>query len=313
MKWIFTVAFTAAMITNSFFLAGGDAETKTVTTAPVLVTQQEIDAMSERFSEVEVLMRFIGEKKSTEVETKSASIEGTINNLDEQIREMLEDIPDTQMKINDMSGYIARLFSDLSLVEPVAGALERESREFVEKVSGLDAAMADLRTETVDFETLNASYQEFFDYVAVVPDEINGLKGPHVLFTGANVHIRSHRDNTEDCSSGSGNLIIGYNESLTDKPRTGVHNVIVGPGHSYTACGGFVAGLANTAGGSWASVSGGLANTASGGMSSVSGGAGNAARGWASSVRGGLELDAGDDYGHIPGRQQESADARVGL
>src|SRR5215469_7958108 len=44
-------------------------------------------------------------------------------------------------------------------------------------------------------------------YITVVQGEVNGVKGPHIYFTGANIHIVSgstvSRDNT-----GLGNLII---------------------------------------------------------------------------------------------------------
>lgn len=313
MKQIFAVAFMAAMLTTCFFLADGDAETKSIVTAPVLVTEQEMDVMFERFSEVDALLRFIGGKTGNAVETSMSSIEGTVDCLDAQIREMLENIPDIQMKINDMSGYTAVLSSDLSLIEPVAEALEKESQHVLETVSGLEAAMANFQTEIADFNTLNARYQEFFDYVAVEPDNIHGINGPHVLFTGTNVHIRTHRGYTEDFGSGSGNLIIGYNEDLTGNPRTGENNLIVGPAHSYSSWGGFIAGFGNFAEGASASVSGGTANKAGGDVSSVSGGTGNAARGRASSIRGGLELDLRDDYGHIPDRQQEIAENRFGM
>ena len=52
------------------------------------------------------------------------------------------------------------------------------------------------------------------DYVRVVPGDVNGLSGPHVMVEGANFHVRSGSGYTNDggVPSGRGNLIVGYNE-----------------------------------------------------------------------------------------------------
>ena len=41
--------------------------------------------------------------------------------------------------------------------------------------------------------------------------------------------------------NGKGNLILGYNE--TPGSQTGSHNVVIGPGHSFSGHGGIVAGF----------------------------------------------------------------------
>jgi hypothetical protein len=72
--------------------------------------------------------------------------------------------------------------------------------------------------------------------------------------------------------------VVGYNEVKDDSgisqlgPRTGSHNVIIGPAHAYLSFGGLVAGALNTISAPHASVSGGFANGATGYGSSVSGG-----------------------------------------
>ncbi len=115
------------------------------------------------------------------------------------------------------------------------------------------------------------------------PGFINGLMGPHIIFEGANIHVRSGSGLTDDngALTNKGNLIIGYNEFLNDSPigRGGSHNLIVGPFHSYSSHGGFVAGFRNAISNRNSSVSGGIDNTASGSSSSVSGGAGRIASG----------------------------------
>ena len=155
-------------------------------------------------------------------------------------------------------------------------------------------------------------------YVSVSTSTINGLVGPHVLFTGANVHVRSGSGHTNDtcvpltCGNaltltGLGNLAVGYNEAPVTAPplvtgdRSGSHNLIAGDGHRYPKYGGLVAGIQNNISGEYASASGGGNNTASGFNSSVSGGAGNTASGEDSSVSGGAQRSAGQLYNWAAG------------
>lgn len=165
-------------------------------------------------------------------------------------------------------------------------------------------------------------------------DTINGLAAPHIIFTGANLHIVSGSGNTVD-STGLGNLVIGYDEdslgpSAIDGNRTGSHNLVVGPQHEFTASGGVVSGYGNFTSADYASVSGGECNTAGpagfsflclltagssdaasvsggwlnaarGAVSSVSGGQSNAAKGATSSVSGGGNNTAGADASSVSG------------
>lgn len=118
---------------------------------------------------------------------------------------------------------------------------------------------------------------------------INGLAPPHLFFTGLNVHIRSGGGQTE-VLDGRGNLVVGYNEDNVGNrnSRTGSHNLIVGPEHTYSSFGGLIAGFGNSVVGAHASVTGGTENKASGDESSVSGGRENTASGVQSSVTGGF-------------------------
>ena len=55
--------------------------------------------------------------------------------------------------------------------------------------------------------------QALSPYVSVETNAVNGLAGPHIVFTGANVHIRSGSGATQEATPvGKGNLIVGYNE-----------------------------------------------------------------------------------------------------
>jgi len=113
----------------------------------------------------------------------------------------------------------------------------------------------------------------------------------NLIFSGCNVYVVNggEAESTSD-RNGKGNLIVGYNElnaissdgtkiitGGTD--RSGSHNIIVGPGHSYSAHSGIVVGAANSITGEYSSVTGGYENVASGYAASVSGGHKNSATG----------------------------------
>lgn len=157
-------------------------------------------------------------------------------------------------------------------------------------------------------------------FVSVDVNTINDLAGPHVIFTGVNVHVRSGSGATDDGGSltGLGNLVVGYNEAPAAYTvgRGGSHNLALGSENEFSSYGGFVAsylnvisgpyatvsgGEGNTAGGDYSSVNGGFGNTAGGLHSSVSGGEGNYAGGAFSSVSGGSTNMAGGDFSSVSG------------
>jgi len=119
---------------------------------------------------------------------------------------------------------------------------------------------------------------ELGKYVKIDTNSISGVNGPHILITGANVHVRSGSgatDNNVAPFAGLGNLIIGYNENTTPTPtlvRTGSHNLVGGGMNSFSSVGGMVFGFQNTISGSYASILGGSVNTAAGPKSTVYGG-----------------------------------------
>jgi hypothetical protein len=125
-------------------------------------------------------------------------------------------------------------------------------------------------------------------YVSVEAGAIDGLAGPHVIFTGANVHVRSGAGDSLT-ANGRGNLIVGYNELYYSGPaeRGGSHNVVIGLGHRYNFGTGLVAGYVNRLGDMAASVSGGAGNEAANFASSVTGGSNNRAIGSHSTVTAG--------------------------
>ena len=146
-------------------------------------------------------------------------------------------------------------------------------------------------------------------YVSLDVNPINGVNGPHIIFSGANVHVRSGSGRTDDNNTptGLGNLIVGYDEQQTEAvSRTGSHNLIVGGQHSFTRYGGLAAGAANTLDGVSAFAAG-VRNVASGDFSSVTGGAGNFAGGGSSSISGGQENMTTAVASSVSGGRQNTA------
>jgi hypothetical protein len=129
-----------------------------------------------------------------------------------------------------------------------------------------------------------------------------------LVVEGCNVHVRSGGGATDAAVNGLGNLIVGYNEGTGFQRRTGSHNLIVGPLHTYSSFGGFVAGQANNITGQFASVSGGQSSTASGTLSSVSGGRANSASGDLASVSGGDFNTASGFLSSVSGGDRNRAD-----
>ena len=108
-----------------------------------------------------------------------------------------------------------------------------------------------------------------------------------LTFTNMNVQVVNGSGSTGE-ATGTGNLIIGYNEMRgVEDDRTGSHMLVIGRRNNYSSYGGMVVGWENTASGGYASVSGGSFNTAGGTYASVSGGFGNEASGQYASILGG--------------------------
>ena len=93
-----------------------------------------------------------------------------------------------------------------------------------------------------------------------MPDCLSAPEEHLALFSGCNVQIVNGEGDTETTNE-LGNLIVGYNKNEFGASRSGSHNLVVGDHHEYSSFGGFVAGVANTIVGQYASVSGGEGNT----------------------------------------------------
>lgn len=253
-----------------------------------------------------------------------------------------------QKKVNGQATKIATLTTGLAATKQTVSA---QASTIASQATTIDALGSDLAAATTSIVTLTgdldvaeqtlgtqgatlvaaAPVLAMAPYVSVDTKALNGLSGPHIIFQGANVHVRSMRD--WDATTGVGNLIVGWDEAYSDPApvRTGANNLVVGPDHSFTNSAGLLAGYGNTVssyagsalggmdnsvigayctvvGGNsntsgtpdglagYATVVGGVKNTASGTWGSVLGGGYNAASGASSTVVGGYYNTAGS-YG----------------
>jgi hypothetical protein len=234
---------------------------------------------------------------------------------------------------------------DSGVLRIVASAGDcRQNETFLSWQSGFDLAAVEARITTLEgqvtaLQTENATQQATIDSLttevgtvkadvtaldAQVPECLTTGQDGSAHFTGCNVQIRNGLGRT-DTTNGTGNLIVGYNESIGDT-RTGSHNLVVGQYHTYSSYGGLVAGFDNTisnpfasvsgggnntASGFYASVSGGVFNTASGSFASVSGGHGNIASGPSASVSGGGSNTASGSSASVSGGGSNTASGGV--
>jgi hypothetical protein len=197
---------------------------------------------------------------------------GSYANLEAQVA-------DLQTKVTALTSTNASLLSQLQMAVNEIGVLQG-------RVTALEANPGGGG---------GGSLATLANYVTVDPNPINGVRGPHVIFTGVNVHVRSGSGSTNDngTPTGLGNLIVGYNEGpvpsgmasgldFAGAARTGSHNLVGGVRNAFTSVGGFVFGQGNWISREYAAVSGGLNNIAGnaitgGAASHVLGGLGNQA------------------------------------
>ncbi len=182
----------------------------------------------------------------------------------------------------------------------------------------LDYRVAQLEQKVQYLEERLAAVLQMADHLRYEEGPINSLSGPHIIFSGANVHVWNGKGHREGDINGLGNLFIGYNIcpegyqpsgvcNPMDFGRGGSHNLVIGHGHQYSNRNGFVAGFQNIISGVSVSVSGGRYNEASGRDASISGGTENMASGDYSSVSGGDENTASGPTASVSGGSDNTA------
>src|SRR5206468_2363338 len=163
-------------------------------------------------------------------------------------------------------------------------ALELSNQALQASVNSLMLANLPARVTALEQGGGGGGGLDLSKYVTIDTNTINGLAGPHLIFTGVNVHIRSGSGFTDDNVNGGGmltglgNLVVGYNEGGPAQ-RGGSHNIVGGTFNLFPSFGGLVVGRQNTISNQYATVTGGYQNEASGALSSILGGRANVTTG----------------------------------
>ncbi|MBH0199263.1 MAG: hypothetical protein HP497_07550 [Nitrospira sp.] len=245
-----------------------------------LINQQRIQDLKEKVADLR--------EKMKDHRHNGGGVPGTIQNLESRVAAL-------ETKVANMASF------DPETLLQAMQSLQNQVTTLDGKVLTLDGKVTTLDGKTLAVETKLGDVEKKMipgleKYVSVNTNEMNGVKGPHVVFSGVNVHVQSGNEmkTTADTTSGLGNLIIGYNEANPAQVRTGSHNIVGGSQNGFSSYGGLVFGVGNRITGTYASVVGGENNTANGTSSSVLGGKTRSAN-WmnATSFQGALNCSPG--------------------
>ncbi|MDA0728733.1 MAG: hypothetical protein O3B70_02480 [Bacteroidetes bacterium] len=184
------------------------------------------------------------------------------------------------------------------------------AQTLLDQAATIDSLQSQLNSQSEDLALLNP----LLNLLPMASHFTYSASTQTMVLSGVNLQINNGSGMSYGSGNGLGNLILGYNEVeggyhlpngdlAAGEVRTGSHNIILGPGHSYTTNGGLVGGYNNTlsakggcllsgqsslASGNYAAVLGGMDNRATGNHSCISGGHSNTASGDRASVSGGL-------------------------
>jgi hypothetical protein len=129
--------------------------------------------------------------------------------------------------------------TNIALLQSALQSAQTKLLALKTRLTSVEASRATLETRLAGPES--KSILSLAPYVTIDTNLINGVNGPHIIFTGANLHIRSGSGTTNDSSglTGLGNLIIGYNEPAPTGARTGSHNLVGGSMNAFSTSGGW--------------------------------------------------------------------------
>lgn len=199
----------------------------------------------------------------------------------------------------------------------VAGAASTCTLTVSDTVS-ITASFTGGSTATSELDALRTRVAALEAILANVSRGVDPATNEDTLFFD-NMNVAVRNGSGPGTVNGRGNLIIGYNEKddgftyhefmplpqyVPPPPldvRTGSHNLVIGPWHSYTGHSGIIAGFNSKISGRYGAVIAGQDNVASGLMSFVAGGEYNSASGSRTSVFGGERNDARARYSSILG------------
>jgi cell division protein FtsB len=237
----------------------------------------------------------------------------------EDIATLKRRVAGLQRQVATMQARNTTLNTQLATLKTQVAALQSQSNQ----IAALKTQVAAMQSQASALKPLAS----LAPYVRLDLSTINGVIGPHVIFEGVNVHVRSGMGPVTDVidaysfndafgaygtvqyTNGLGNLIVGYDElpcmakGCPPLPahRQGSHNLVVGFGHQFSDLGAVVAGVNGVSGAPSANVLGGWNNQALSVMASALGGELNQAVGRSSTVVGGLSNTASGSFAAIVG------------
>lgn len=246
----------------------------------------------------------IGESHATQ--RLSQTLVVRVDELEQENAELRQELEKARSDLRGMEVASEQTVARVEATSKQIEALETSVEESKQRGIQMRTSLSSIERKLSNREAETSEEPRLEDYVHIDMNPINGLAGPHIIFEGVNVHIRSGSGATDDSGGpllGLGNLIVGYNEidASEFKARNGSHNIVVGSNHGYGSFGGLLAGLGNNVSAPFSTVSGGTENEANGWASSVMGGQGNRANGNSSSISGGIENVASADVVSILG------------
>jgi len=228
-----------------------------------------------------------------------------LQELRTRVAELRAKVEEQKRHHND-NGGLSALQTQVTELQNSVAALGSTNSTLLTSLQTAQSQIVTLQTRVTTLENAGSGGggSSFSKYVTVDMNPINGVSGPHLIFTGVNVHIRSGSGATDDSGNptGLGNLILGYNEPDPANPpqRNGSHNVVAGTMNSFSSFGGAVFGFRNRLSGQYATILGGDSSVASGVASSVLGGAQGTASGLYATVLGGSGGAAATQFGVAP-------------
>ena len=123
-----------------------------------------------------------------------------------------------------------------------AQGIPHELADLKARVASLEATVSALQAQVAAIQSNHSLL--LGPFVNVDPNPEVGVIGPHIIFSGANIHIVSGSGATNDHGNptGLGNLIIGYDEDpsvipalpLSPGDRGGSHNLVIGRANRFT-------------------------------------------------------------------------------
>lgn len=240
---------------------------------------------------------------------------------------------------SDGSAHHAR-YLDSEAVTAMLAADGPSSTLDADTIDGLDTADLALITTTytkseVDL-IVNSAVAALQIQVTALQDLLQHFTraGDEVYITGANLHLLSGSGTTDGAVNGQGNLIVGYNEAVSNAfaasicslgqyttqadctsnggtwavdHKTGSHNIVIGMENNYSRYGGLVVGFRNSVTGNLSSISGGAYGTVTGDSSTISGGVFSTVSGQWASVSGGIQNIASGTQSSVSGGTQNIA------